>query len=530
MEVPLALPFHAVALKGARFGAGTAIGDGLNNVAVNIYIQRDYAMSNDRRYPVIQPADNSSGLFCVLWAAALLFAAIRLVGISNTYLHVYDEGSDYYGAMLASTGLVPYADYFYAHPPGLLVATAVAVRSGLGLGDLRIIHCLLGILLPIGAAFLTAQFVSDRWSLAPPLTALLVAISELYQNHSRHVLPDVPAVTLMLFAAGFFFRPSYWSPCQSAVLLAVALLFKLQAAVILPWLGLSAIVFFGWRDGSYRLLRFALTLAFIGGAVFAALSLTIPRFFDCVVAFQARRPRLPLIERSKLAREALLSLELGLGLVMAALQLVLRDPKWRCLGLSTLVVAAGITFGANSLYDYYYFYLLPFAAASTAVMLTLIAGSGLFPFPRGTIAVASGMFIVLLGPTILARVSETTRHQKMVNSYKEWLADLPGDQLLTTDPAILILGRKRAVPDYFAADPGAAALTGQFDTWIARTVDRADVVVVNDRMLYYIGPGGIKAIRASGKPIRFRSPDNQSRWRELIETVEVQTEGSRKRR
>lgn|GEM_PF-3268955 len=478
-------------------------------------------------------SDTDCVLNYALWACALLFAGVRLIGISNLYFHLYDEGAYYYGAVMAADGLVPYGDFFYAQPPGLLAASVCVIRAGFGLAELRILHGVFGILLPVGGAFLTAQFVSERRSPAPPLAALFIAVSELYQYHSRHVLPDAPAVTLMLFSAGCFFRRSYWSPSYSAALLAAALLFKLQAALIVPWLVVSSIVFFGWRSGSRRLFRFLITLALLGGVAFAVLAVSIPQSLDCLIGFQARRPRLPLIERSRVARAGLLSLDLGLGLVTSALHLVRRDAAGRCIGLATLIVAVGITFGANSLYAYYYFYLLPFAAVSTAVMLTLIARSGLFLSPRSAIVSASGLLIVLHGPTIVARMSETSRHQSIVSRYKKFLADLPGDWILTTDPAIFILSGKRPVPDYFASDPGAAALAGQFDLWIARTIDRADVVLINDRLLYYIGRDGVDVIRKSRKTIRFGSTeaddttgpvlsaDNRTRWRDLTEPIEA---------
>jgi len=130
-------------------------------------------------------------------------------------------------------------------------------------------------------------------------------------------------------------------------------------------------------------------------------------------------------------------------------------------------------------------------------------------------------------------MSETSRHQSIVSRYKKFLADLPGDWILTTDPAIFILSGKRPVPDYFASDPGAAALAGQFDLWIARTIDRADVVLINDRLLYYIGRDGVDVIRKSRKTIRFGSTeaddttgpvlsaDNRTRWRDLTEPIEA---------
>jgi hypothetical protein len=457
-----------------------------------------------------------------LWVCALLFAGVRVIGVSNLYFHLYDEGADYYGAVLATDGLVPYRDFFYAPPPGMLAVSVCAIRAGLGLAELRILYAVFGILLPVAGAFLTTQFVSGRRSPAPPLAALVIALSELYQNHTRHVVPDAPALTLMLFSAGCFFRRSYWSPSCSAALLAAALFFKLQAALIMPWLVVSSIVYFGWRDGSRRLFRFLITFALVGGGAFSALAVSIPRSMDCLIGFQAHRPRLSLIERSKIARAELLSLELGIGMITGVLQLVRRDAAGRCLGLAVLIVATGITFGANSLYNYYYIYLLPFAAVSTAIMLTLIANSDLYRSPRNAILAASGLLIVLHAPTVVARMSETARHQAFVGRYKELLASLSGDCIMTTDPAVLILSGKRPVPDYFAADPGAAAVAGQFDRWIARTIDRADAVLVNDRLVHYIGRDGVAAIRKSGKTICFGSPANRTRWRDLTEALEAQ--------
>jgi hypothetical protein len=478
-------------------------------------------------------SDTDSALTYALWACALLFAGVRIIGISNLYFHLYDEGAYYYGAVLAAGGQVPYADFFYAQPPGLLAASVCVIRAGFGLAELRILHGLVGILLPVGGAFLTAQFVPDRRSPAPPLAALLIALSELFQYHSRHVLPDTPVVTLMLFSAGCFFRRGYWSPCYSAALLAAALFFKLQAAVVVPWLIVSSIVFFGWRDGSRRLIRFLITLALLAGVAFAVLAVSIPQSLDCLIGFQARRPRLPLVERSRLARKELLSLDLGLGLLTSALHLVRRDRAGRCIGLATLIVAAGITLGANSLYTYYYFYLVPFAAVSTAVMLILIARSGLVVSPRTAVVAASGLLIALHAPTVVARASEARRLRSWVSQYKQLLADLPGDRILTTDPGVFILSGKQPVPDYFASDPGAALLAGQFDPWIARTIDRADVVLITDRLLFYIGRDGVDAIRKSRKPLRFGSTeiddsggailsgDNRTRWRELAESTEA---------
>ncbi len=79
---------------------------------------RENAMCSQVQKPVALTDSTGDSLWYVLWAAALMFAAIRLIGVSNIYVHACDEGSYYCGAMLADKGLVPHADFFCALPLG----------------------------------------------------------------------------------------------------------------------------------------------------------------------------------------------------------------------------------------------------------------------------------------------------------------------------------------------------------------------------------------------------------------------------
>ncbi|MDP9434508.1 MAG: glycosyltransferase 87 family protein [Actinomycetota bacterium] len=223
--------------------------------------------------------------FLTRWA---LMAEAGLQG-----LHGYDDGVHYAGAAALLSGRLPYGDFLFLHPPGILVALAPFAGLGrltsdpLGLSAARVAFWALGAL----NAALVAR-LAGRYGLVPAAVAgLLYALWFPARYAERTATLEPAGNTALLVALLLLTRPEPPASRRDQVLagaaLGVAVGFKIwmvvPAAVLVAWQLISA----GWRP--------ALRVATGVGA--SALVLVAPfvgvgrDMFRMVVLDQLGRPR-----------------------------------------------------------------------------------------------------------------------------------------------------------------------------------------------------------------------------------------------
>ena len=189
----------------------------------------------------------------------LVSVAYHIVNLDTLFcyrLAWYDEGVHINGARAWSEGRVPYADFFFAHPPGILALSRVALEMGLGLVDQRILFWAGGIVLTLLAALLGGRLagrngVADPWTTAG-LTAVLISSSTILLDASSLLMTDLPAAILIVGSVWCLQGGRPAESVGSGALLAASTLFRVQGLVFLPGLALLILIVHGWRIGARR--------------------------------------------------------------------------------------------------------------------------------------------------------------------------------------------------------------------------------------------------------------------------------------
>jgi len=244
------------------------------------------------------------GLGCSLRAVFLLPAADGGIPASN-----YDEMVYLQATSLWTRGIPPYAGYFLAHPPGILVALAPAVLGSVPWGGpdlllagrwLQLVYGLLAVALLYGVG---RQIGGRRAGL---MAALVLAVDA----HAVQVAPLETVANLSTLLALWLYvlalkRPPGWTrwtlAATSGAAAVTAALTKAPGAVALALLALLALLAWQWRD----LLAGAVGAALAGLVIGLLFVVRDPgAFWRRVVAFQLLRPQETTYGRNHLARMA----------------------------------------------------------------------------------------------------------------------------------------------------------------------------------------------------------------------------------
>jgi hypothetical protein len=184
-------------------------------------------------------------LHVAAWSAVVFFLLARFPGITNTHFHVYDEGLYFYSAHLTVEGKMPYQDFFYAQPPGLLALSSTLLYLGLDLGWQRVIYAMAAFALPLLIYCLAKRIYPSGAVQAAWLGSLLAVSDPLFFNHSRTVTTDVPASLLTLSSIVAFLGTKRYSWLLSAILMVAAALFKLPSLAAAPGILLMGLIING---------------------------------------------------------------------------------------------------------------------------------------------------------------------------------------------------------------------------------------------------------------------------------------------
>lgn len=219
----------------------------------------------------------------------------------------YDEMVYLQATWLWTHGIAPYAGYFLAHPPGILIALAPAVLGGTAWGGSAFLVAGRWLQLVYGLAAVALLYEVGRQvggQRAGRLAALVLAVDV----QAVQVAPLETVVNLATVAALWLYtwalrRPAgrlRWALAAAAGAVGVAAaLTKAPGVATLGLLGLLALLSWQWRD----LLAGAAGAAFAGLAAGLAFVARAPgAFWRQVVAFQLLRPQETTYARNHLAR------------------------------------------------------------------------------------------------------------------------------------------------------------------------------------------------------------------------------------
>lgn len=235
-------------------------------------------------------AINRSGVLVVglvaVAAAVLRLGPLLLRGTSGRSF-AFDESVYFLGAQHLWSGSLPYRDFVFVHPPGLLVGLGPAAWLAAWTGDATALLVAQVVVALIGAACagLVATLLLRYGVMAAVFGGVLYAVWSATVLAETAVLME-PVLNLLVLIALVLLRRRR---CAAAgVALGLALTVKLWAIVPLVVLAVWVAVRYGRR----RVARFAL------GAVGAASVVTLPffvaapgRMWTDVIAFQAGRLR-----------------------------------------------------------------------------------------------------------------------------------------------------------------------------------------------------------------------------------------------
>lgn len=221
----------------------------------------------------------------------------------------YDEMVYLEAALLGRNGLLPYTDFFLAHPPGIVLALWPAALAGEEWGGTAVLvagrywQCVWG-LAAVALLYWVGREIGGRW--AGLLAALVLALDvQAVQVAPLETVVNLATVgALALYIAGLKVGRGwgrYLLLGLAGAAAASAAMTKVPGAVALLLLALPALLAGRWRD----------LLAAVAGAAATALGVAGPwalrapgAFFRQVVAFQLLRPQETLYGRNHLARMA----------------------------------------------------------------------------------------------------------------------------------------------------------------------------------------------------------------------------------
>lgn len=299
-------------------------------------------------------------------------------------LHAYDDGVYYAGAAALVAGRVPYGDFLFLHPPGILVALSPFAALGaltsdvVGLAAARVAFWILG---AVNAALLTR--LAARYGLVPGAVAgLLYALWYPARYAERIPLLEPPGNTALLVALLLLTRggPSVSRRAQALAGAALGFSVCVKAWMVVPLV--VVLLWQLWTAGARAAVRVGVGAAVTAGLMVAPFLPVGDRMFRMVVLDQLGRPvaETPLVERlliivglSPLAEQAppvvgqVALLFVGVVTVLAALAAV-RQPYGR-LHVALLAATVAVLVASPSVFHHYGTY------AAVPLMMVLAAAA-----------------------------------------------------------------------------------------------------------------------------------------------------------
>lgn len=453
----------------------------------------------------------------------LVIATVSLVALANssrTTLSYYDEGVNYYQAVLMARGQRPYTDFFVAHPPGVLLVGALNYTLGFGLTGVRVVSWLCGMIALYQSFWLGRHLARSCNAQHPVLVGVTAAALVILSNRFVYVLTqgatDMPALCLSLAAGQMLLRTNCRHAWSAEVVFGLATLFRLQPVSFLPgFLALIAAVH-GLRGGIRPAVSFTLGLGVTAAAIHGSLALVFPKYVDAAFLFQAQRTRLPIGEKVLVLTRFLGEPHVAFAFFAAVCVAVGRVTAGRAIAWYALCLVLITTLSGNSLYLVYYVPALPYMAAAAAFSADVISQS----VAGGRLAhvcvvlVAAGGTGLLIKEELLTQRRMDPVHRRFVDAIR----DARGDVIWAEDGRIAILAGKRMPDDYYATDPNALyqLQPERFATWLRETVPNTQVIAVTPLLINWLNTEDAIYLRNSGKQLMFESEATEQRFLSLV--------------
>jgi len=430
----------------------------------------------------------------------VLAAAIGVVLTAATVPYFsYDEGVYFHMAAEWARGREPYSDFFVPQPPGILCLGWTAEKLNVGIGGVRAVSVLCGLLILYQTYRLGRRISAPvGWAAA----GFLASTAEWTYTSIEAATQAPTAVVLLLAVELMLAKRLLWA----GVAIGLATVFRIQALTLLPGLGLAVLIQSGWRAAFIGNLKLAAAVL-VAGAIHGLLSLTVAGYWDGVFGFQFDRPRMPWGLRSEVLTETFAQPAAVFGL-LAAIAVTLRKGVLRAVGIVALVTTAATAFAGNSLFRTYFIAVLPLLAACGAAVVNDILARSQYP-PRAWAVVA--VLTVASGIGAIRLHAEVDRKRESHRRFLDDIRATPAEVWLTTDGRLLDITGKRMVPDFLATDPGGLFVRDpvRFQAWFREMLPKADAVAVTDLLAAVADPDTARAILNCGKPLVFESDSHQ---------------------
>lgn len=439
----------------------------------------------------------------------VLVAVIAAVGVTLTVTRLsyftYDEGVYFHQAAEWARGRTPYTDFFVPQPPGILCLGCVAEKVGAGVGGVRAVTLLCGLIL-LCQTYRLARRISGPAAWA---AVGFLASSAEWNYVTLEAATQTPTTVLILLAVELMQRNRLtWA----GVAIGFATVFRIQAMTLLPGLGLAVLVRDGWRIGLIGNLKLANAVV-VAGAIHGPLIALLSGYWEGVFAFQFDRPRMAWASRVEVLSETFGQPAVLFGL-LAAVGVALKNGPLRPLGVLGLTTTAVTAFSGNSLFRPYFLAALPVLAVCGAAVVNELLERFRHP-PRAWAVVA--VLTVASGIGAIRLHAGLDRNRE---SHLRFLAEIRHTDArvwLTTDGRLMEISGKRMVTDFFATDPGGLFVRDpqRFQLWFREMLAQADAVAVTDLLARMLDAESATAVLASGKPTAYESKDGRGLLHDL---------------
>ena len=283
--------------------------------------------------------------------------------------YLSDDSFIYMGmSQIVLQGKTPYTDFFFAHPPGLLLVTVELGRLGMGMAHQSYAFFSIGLSLAVVVAWFARWLGFRGWQTAF-MGFLAMESSTLFFTHQSQVMTDIPAALMTVVAVTLATRESRAALCGAAVFLVLAALFRLQSFIALPGLVLLNWTIWGWRRGTVRSVVLVALAVVLHVLVTLGLEARYAGYWNAVYGSHFSRIPISLGLRALRVHEMLKMPEMLLGLIAALWLTVSPNRRLRAVAFVALTTTFLTAFGAKSLYHHYFLLPLPFCSICLAVLV-----------------------------------------------------------------------------------------------------------------------------------------------------------------
>lgn len=446
---------------------------------------------------------------------ALVFQLLNLLNIYCYRLSWYDEGVYFNSGQSWAEGRQPYADFFCAHPPGVLALSRLVVDAGLGLISGRMLYWFGGALLTMLVVLFTRRLSqrngdSQPWTTAG-LAAVMLSSSVIFLDASSLVMTDLPASLLIFMSVFCLFYHSPAAIASSGILLALSTLFRVQGLVFAPGITLLIMLIYGIPRGIFRVCLFVFCVLIVVFVMHFGLYVNFDRYWDCVAKFHMLRSRTPWSVRFEKIGLLMQEPQFNLGMLSAAMMVGTKERFTRGLGLTVLIAALTMMTVGRSMELKDFILVMPFLCAGAASILA----SSFWVIADRRILLWAGLMICLIqSPSQLGRVVRCRNLNRWERPLIEKVASLPYQTIYTMDYKISYLAHKSQPFDYYSDDhcPLSLIAIEQYNTWLRSTIAHCECVVVTDALIR-ISPNVVGILLDSGIPLIFANPEVESEFK-----------------